>query len=311
MNQKDLILAIDIGGSKYMVGLVDIYGNILVSQRYTWQALTQRNIIDSIIKSTNSLLRNYNIKPSIVGVTIPGLADPSTGYWIDASFSGIKNFAVGSMLETALGIPVFIDNDGQACALAEKLFGSCKDVKDFLYLTVSNGIGGAIFTNNKLYVGDSCNAGEFGHCAVVEDGRTCKCGNKGCLEVYAAGPAIAKNFIELGGPKLIDDVPPTAKSISNLARVNDSIAIKTFDLEGYYLGKVIATASNILNPKKVILGGGVSLSFPLFEKALRETVNRFVYRRANQKLEILPTPLGYNGGLLGAAAVAICARDKK
>lgn len=312
MDDRDIILAIDIGGSKYMVGLVDDLGNIFVRRRYIWTSLTQENIIKSIIDAVRSLLSEHkNIKPSLVGVTIPGLADPIHGNWIDASFSGIRNFAIGPLLESELGLSVFIDNDGQACAMAEKMFGSCKETENFIYLTVSNGIGGAIFTSNKLYYGDSGNAGELGHCTVVEDGRPCKCGNKGCLEMYAAGPAIARNFIELGGQKQIKGSPINAKLIAKLAQENHSIAIKTFDLEGFYLGKVIAAACNILNPQKVIIGGGVSLSFLLFKKSLENTIKSLIYRRANQQLEILPTPLGYNGGLLGATAIAICGRDNK
>jgi glucokinase len=129
--------------------------------------------------------------------------------------------------------------------------------------------------------------------------------------MYAAGPGIVRNYIELGGSGYIDDKRPDAKIISALAGAGDPVAIETFKLEGYYLGKVIAAACNMLNPARVIIGGGVSLSFPIFEKYLLKEVQRFMYINANKKLKIMPSALGYNGGLLGAAAVAVCGCNKK
>jgi glucokinase len=303
---EKVILAIDIGGSKYMLGLVSEDGEVYAAKRYLWTALTADEIMKDIKRASHAFLEDYPCySPDAIGVTIPGLADPKHGLWIEASFSGIRNIEIGTKLYEEFAIPVYIDNDGQACALAEKLYGACKDVNDFLYITVSNGCGGAVFADGKLYYGASGNAGEIGHCMVAENGRPCKCGNKGCLEVYAAGPAIVNNFIELGGPNVIGGVPVDAKSIAALAKEGDVIACETFRLEGYYIGKVIAAACNLLNPQRVIIGGGVSLAFPLYEQSLRDTVNRFLYTKANNKLQIQPTDLGYNGGLLGATAVAV------
>lgn len=304
---EKIILAIDIGGSKYMLGLVSEAGEVYAAKRYLWNAMTPEDSMIDIIRASHAFLIKYpEYKPSVIGVTIPGLADPKRGLWIEATFSGIHDLEIGSILHEEFGLPVFVDNDGQACALAEKLFGACKGVNDFLYVTVSNGCGGAIFAKGSLYYGASGNAGEIGHCMVVEDGRPCKCGSLGCLEVYAAGPAIVKNYVELGGGKANPGMVMDAKCIATLAEEGDAIACETFRLEGYYLGKAISAACNLLNPQMVILGGGVSLAFSLYEKSLRETVNRFLYRKANQGLQIRPTALGYNGGLLGAAAVAVC-----
>jgi glucokinase len=309
---KDIILAIDIGGSKYMVGLVDTQGKIIDSRHYKWKTLTTESVIECIIKSARKLLdKHIDISPVSIGITIPGLADPKHGIWIESSFSGIRNINIGQILKKEFGIPVYIDNDGQACALAEKLFGACKETSDFIYMTVSNGIGGAVFVNDMLYYGGYGNAGEIGHCVVVENGLQCKCGNKGCLEVHAAGPAIARNYIKLGGNEMYYGVPVDSKIIAELAYKGDDVAHKTFELEGYYVGKVIALICNVLNPQKVIIGGGVSLAFSLYEQALWKSIKRFLYRGANQNLKIQASQFGYNGGILGATAVAICGSDHK
>jgi glucokinase len=309
---KRAILAIDIGGSKYVVGLLNENGEIYAKKRHVCTETSGNKILEEITAAAHKLIdENPDYQLEMIGVTIPGLADPKRGYWVEASFSGIHDLAVGPTLKDEFDIPVYIDNDGQACALAERLFGACRDIHDFIYLTVSNGIGGAVFTNDKIYYGAFGNAGEFGHVVVVEDGRQCKCGKCGCLEMYAAGPGIVRNYIELGGSELIDGKRPDAERIAVLTKAGDPVAIETFKMEGYYLGKVIAVACNLLNPARVIIGGGVSLSFPIFEKHLLKDVQRFIYESANKELKIMPSALGYNGGLLGAAAVAVCGCNKK
>lgn len=309
---KRAILAVDIGGSKYMVGLLGENGEIFAREHYICSAVSSERIMEDIISAIGKLSReNQDYEPEMIGVTIPGLADPRRGYWVEASFSGIRDLAVGPILSSKFGIPVYVDNDGQACALAERLFGACREVQDFIYLTVSNGIGGAVFAKDKIYYGAFGNAGEFGHVSVTEGGRRCKCGKFGCLEMYAAGPGIVRNYIELGGPESMEGKKTEAKQIAVLAEAGDPAALETFRLEGYYLGKVIAEACNVLNPARVIVGGGVSLAFPVFEEYLLEEVQRSIYLSANRELKIMPSDFGYNGGLLGAAAVAVCGRDKK
>ena len=304
---RDLILCIDIGGSKLMTGLVDMDGNMLVSERSEWHKLTARSVMDTITDSAHALLRRFDgVQPAAIGITIPGLADPKRGYWVESSFSGIRDLDIAPRLQQAFGAPAYLDNDGQACALAERVFGVCRDVQDFLYMTVSNGVGGAVFMNDGIYYGAFGNAGEIGHCVVEErTGRPCKCGSSGCLEMHASGRAIPLNYFDLGGGQEGD----SAAAIATLARTGNRLALSTFAMEGYYLGKAIAAACNLLNPAKVVIGGGVSLSFDLFEKSMLDTIDRYVYRNANSGLTVLPTAFGSAGGIMGAAAVAVCGKN--
>jgi glucokinase len=244
-----------------------------------------------------------------MGATIPGLADPTRGLWVEASFSGIRDFPFGPVMEQEFGLPVSIDNDCNACALAERVFGCCRGVDDFIWITVSNGIGGCVFLKGAPYAGGSGNAGEIGH-VVVEEGpaaRPCKCGSAGCVEMHASGPAVATNYLSLGGAQCIAGEPPSAKSIEALARGGDKTALAAYELEGLYLGRAVAAAVNLLNPRKVVIGGGVSLGFDLFWPSLERTLRSRIYRRANPSLIVEPTALGYNAALLGAAALAFAA----
>ena len=302
----ELALAIDIGGSKFMVGLADSRGEILCVERYPWTELSPEGLVRDIKGALHALLAAHAPhSPTIMGATIPGLADPERGLWVEASFSGIRNLPFASLMEAEFGLPVRLDNDGNACAAAERLFGCCKGVDHFVWVTVSNGIGGSIFANGRLYSGSAGNAGEIGH-IVVEEGpnaRPCKCGLSGCAEMHASGLGLAKNYLSLGGRPEIDGEAPSARSIAALARAGDKTALAAYELEGLYLGRAIGAAVNLLNPQKVVIGGGVSLSFDLFSPSLTRTLETHVYQNANPGFVVEPSPLGYNAALLGAAAL--------
>jgi glucokinase len=302
----EMALAVDIGGSKFIVGLVKSSGEILCMERYVWTELSPEGVVRDIKKAVHSLLAAYSkYHPTVIGATIPGLADPKKGIWVEAIFSGIRLLPFVSIMENEFSLPVYIDNDVNACAKAEKLFGCCKEVDHFIWVTVSNGIGGSIYANNNLYYGSAGNAGEIGH-VIVEEGpaaRPCKCGSSGCAEMHASGLAIAQNYLSLGGKPEIDGEPATAKSIEALARGGDKTAIAAYELEGIYLGRAIGAAVNLLNPQKVVIGGGVSLGFDLFRPSLLKTLETHIYRNANISVTVEPTILGYAAALLGAAAL--------
>jgi predicted NBD/HSP70 family sugar kinase len=303
---KKTFLAVDLGGSKYMTGLVSSDGEVLYSKRFLWERYSQEDIRRQIMESIEETLSvNPGIKVEAAGVTIPGLADPEKGLWLSPEFMGVRNYPVAAEIHGVFGFPVFIENDGRACVLAERCFGAGKDCDDFLYITVSNGVGGGLFLNGNLYSGAYGNAGEIGQCVVVENGRMSPDGTAGTLEMYAAAAGLVQNYILAGGSAAIDGAPADGKSIAALAAKGDPAALCAFRSEGYYLGKAIATANNLLDIKKVIIGGGISLAFDYFKDSLIQTVKEQTYKRNYPTPEILPTPLGYEGALLGAAAVAL------
>lgn len=302
---EDAYLALDIGGSKYVAGLVNRKGTILAKRKGKWNDLTAEGVLNCLIRESEAIIHEQGIQPCACGVTIPGLADPKKGLWVDASFSGIRNFPICELFEKATKIPTYCENDGNAYAYAEILFGSCKRIRDFLFMNVSNGIGGAIVTGGRLVSGHKQSAAEFGHCCVVNGGRICKCGSKGCVEMYASGPGVARNYLELGGLPNIDGTLADCKVIADRARLGESIACQVFVLEGYYLGKILATAVNLLNPQRIVIGGGVSLAFDLFSNSLCQTLKEGTYAYANPNMEVMATSLGYDAGLYSGAAIAI------
>lgn len=301
---KRHILSVDIGGSKLMSGIVGYDGSILAKEKILLKVpISEEYLVGKVIDAIKYLLAKCkNIYIDCIGVAVPGIADSFNGTMLFAPYSGIKNFEIGRILEENFNVPVFIENDANACAYGEMMFGACKNVKNFVWITVSNGIGGAIVIDKHLYEGEFKGAGEIGHINVVEEGFECGCGNKGCLEAYASGPGIVRRYYE---KNLFHNKEETAKTIAQFAKNGEEIALEVYRETGYYLGKVISYIVNLLNPEKIILGGGISMDMDLFLPELKRVLNSMIFKLPNKGLSIEKTALLYDASLIGVAAVAI------
>ena len=302
MDQK-VILAVDIGGSKYVVGLIREDGTIISKKKYQWTWIDPKSVISQLEEAMRSMQKEQpDVRIAGIGMTIPGLADPREGIWVSSSFMGIYDLPIKKIIEKDFGYPVEIENDCNACALAEKRFGCCADTDDFIYITVSSSIGGALFLDGKLYRGARGNAGELGIC-FVEKGKCFSENRRGKLEDYASGRGLTASYQSLGGKPAEDGWALDGEYIAFLSRKGDPAARKAFELEGEYLGKVLAAACAVLDPKKVIIGGGLSLAFDQYMESLLRTMKKELAVSADDFPEMRPTALGYDGALLGAAAV--------
>lgn len=289
-----------------MAALVTPAAELLHMERREWEQLDAQAVEAEICAAAHRLLQTpEGGRAKALGLTVPGLANPAQGLWVEASFSGIRQLPLAQNLSRRFGLPVWLDNDAQASALAEQRFGGGKDLRDFLYVTVSNGVGGAIVANGALYYGGHGHAGEIGHVVVEPNGRRCKCGSAGCLERYAAGPGLVQTYLEQGGAPPADGEKLNGEEIARRADKGDAAALEAFAQEGLYLGRAIGGACNLLNPQKVIVGGGLALAWRHYSQALHCTVANSTYGTASTGLVVEPTALQYNGGLLGAAAVAL------
>jgi len=297
------ILGVDIGGSKIVVGIIDGEGNVLCSEKEQLPAGTNADLLLDVIKNKCDIIcEKYGYDFDKIGITIPGLADTKNGIWVYAPFSGISNFPIADKINSIYGKKVYIENDVNACAVGEKRFGCCKNVDDFIWITVSNGIGGSVFTNGSLYAGYNGNAGEIGHIKVCDDDNfdyQCGCGDYGCVEAVAAGPGIKKRYNNINGGNI------TAEQIAVEARNGNTNAIKVMYDTGYYIGKALSAAINMLNPEMAVFGGGVSQSFDLIEPGIKDALSRYMFKAANKNIKLMQTALAYNAALIGAAAIAI------
>lgn len=304
--QEPVLMVVDIGGSKYMPGFVDGAGKILYQERRKWNAVEPEAIVEQLKEALWDICRKcpeLAQKAKAGGFTIPGFADPVTGVWVDSDFLIVKDLPICEIFAKEFGIPFFADNDCNACALAERYFGGAKGLNSFLYLTVSTGIGGALYLDGELWYGGFWHAGEIGLFVVEEQGRLSDTGSvNGVLEMYASGRGLTQNYIEAGGLPKIDGKTPQGPEISRLARDGDKAAQKALELEGRYLGRAAANACAFADFEKIILGGGLSILFEQYEQALFLEFSRIW---PDRKVGIEATELGYSGAFLGAAAVAI------
>ncbi|MBR6514694.1 MAG: ROK family protein [Clostridia bacterium] len=298
---KKVIFACDIGGSKLLCGLVTPEGEIIDKEATPFPGDVTTDIIEEYIMSfyTKLTQRNPKFVPYVCGMTIPGLANAAKGIWVYACFSGISDYPIVERMSKKLDMPVYIENDVNACAFAEKVFGACRDCDDFLWMTVSNGVGGGLVLEGKVYGGAFGGSGEIGHVIVEDNGPVCPCGHLGCMEAVAAGPGIARRYEVITGKWL------SAKDISDLARQGDETAMAVMAKTGEYIGKGLGKAASLLNLRRYVLGGGVMQSFDLMEPYIREAFAKEAFASPNKNAEIITTALKYEAGLMGATAIAL------
>lgn len=291
------IFCVDIGGSKLICGVLDTDGNIIDTYRADYPKNYTLDTIICFIKEGYEQLKHYPLGVCVVAV--PGLCDYKAGRWLYSPFSGLGDIPIAQLISHMTKLPTFADNDVNISALAEKHFGVCKDIDDFLWITVSNGIGGGLYLGGELYRGQGLSAGEIGHFIVEENGRKCGCGNCGCLEAHASGASIAAIYQEKTGADI------SAKEISDLARKGDKTALSVWQSAGHYIGKAVSYAVNLLNIDTVVLGGGAAEAFDLLQPAAMATLDKLVFKKATERVKILHSAPGRFAALKGCAALAL------
>lgn len=290
------ILAIDIGGSKISVGIMDELGKIIENYKSVLpKEYDQNYILDSIYGLIEPLMK---YQPKAIGIAVPGLTDAKSGVWKYAPFSGVSEFRICDIISQKTGLPCFAENDVNVCAIGEKFYGCAKNDSNFLWITISNGVGGAIYINDQLYVGNKGNAGEIGHFFINSNSYVCGCGRVGCLETFASGQAITREYQRRTGKTI------SAKEIADLARKGDNDAKRTFNRAGNALGKAFSYCVNLLNVNKIVIGGGVSSSLDLIMPSIERKLKKHVFTQANETVIVERTALGYDAALIGAAALA-------
>lgn len=296
------IFCVDIGGSKLICGVLTESGEILDTYRADYPKDYTFDTIVGLIKEGYNKLKDYNCISC--GVAVPGLCSYETGLWLYSPFSGLSDIPINEIVTDITSLPCLCDNDVNISALAEKYFGICKNIDDFLWVTVSNGIGGGLYLGGKVYRGNNLAAGEIGHFIVEENGRECCCGNKGCLEAYASGASIAAIYNERTGKEL------SAKDIADLAREGDGAALAVWQEAGAYIGKASSYAVNLLGIDTVVLGGGAAEAFDLLCPSAKTALDKLTFKKANPDAKLLHSQPGRFAALMGCAALVLDERNK-
>lgn len=278
-------LAIDIGGSKLAVALVDSSGKIVDrAARPTPSATNADDLFSLLLDMINSIRGSAAAEPGIVGVGCGGPMEPGGRRVSPLNIPAWRSFPLYSKLVEATGLEVVIDNDAKALALAEGWRGAATDVSNYLAMVVSTGVGGGIVVDGHLLDGRLGNAGHIGHLVVEPDGRRCRCGVNGCLEAEASGSAIE------------------AFTGSPAKFATADIVERT----GTMVGRAVASVVTLLDLDLCVIAGSVALGFgrPFF-KAANEALIERVGLDYTLQASIVPAGLGADGPLIGAAKVAL------
>jgi glucokinase len=313
----NLYIGVDLGGTNLRAAIVDTDTGQIFHQRKCPTLATegQEAVIVRIVQLIKELTQEsgepaWTIKG--VGIGVPGTPDLDTGViqllpnlpgkWL--------NVPLQSIIQEQVQLPVALINDVRAITLGEWTFGAGRGTETVVCLAIGTGIGGGVVVNGQFHLGIGGTAGEFGHHVVEIDGLPCGCGGKGCLELYASGPAMAAMGVKevmhghttrIGELVNHDLNRIDAEIIVQAAMEGDQIAKGILQRVGMYLGIAVGNILGVISPQRVIFGGGVSRAGDLLLSPIVQTVNERVHVIPVEKVEFVLAELGINGGLVGAA----------
>ena len=314
----DYVVGIDVGGTNVVVGSVTEDGASLLALRS--EPTRPEEGPDAVISRIAALARaamaeTKRLDPTAnllgVGVGAPGPLDTRTGVIFLTPNLGWVDMPLRQRMADLLGLPTTLDNDANCAVFGEWWRGAARGSKHAIGFTIGTGIGGGIIVNGRLYHGATDCAGEFGHMTLDPEGRRCKCGNYGCLEAYASGPAIALRAVEAldsgAESRIVEMVggnlaKVTAQTVYDAAHDNDPLALEVVRDTARYLGAGVANMVNVFNPEIVVICGGVTLAGERLMAPLRQEVTRRAFKPAVQHCKIVPGELTGTAGVYGAAA---------
>lgn len=251
---------VDIGGTHTQIGAVDAAGNVLDHEKLNTRSFTQAR--DLVITIAYTILRMAKVsgrKIEGIGVGCPNV-NPRTGILRKAANLNFKEeiSIKDELAQYFPGIPVVVDNDANAAAVGERIYGKAQHTDDFLCVTLGTGIGGGVFCNGKLVYGLNGMAGEIGHMLVEPNGRPCGCGRKGCLERYASAGGILDNYLEICTQNNTAPKASEYRQVAEAAQAGDPLALQAFDKAARILGRALANIACVTAPTHIFVFGGVA-----------------------------------------------------
>jgi glucokinase len=300
-----VIGAVDIGGTKIAVGMVDDTGRVLSRLESPTDAHRgYSNGLERIIGMLQETARDAGVEISGIGIGSTGLVYPGSGAFGDVDFlpGWQGNNPVQDLTQT-FNVTVALENDADASALGEASWGAGKGKSRLVYVTVGTGIGGGIILDGQLYRGANMAHPEIGHHVVDPSGPLCSCGFRGCWESLATGPSLVA-WVKMNAAtdhRYPADI--TAKQICELAQRGDELARRAVEREAYYLGLGLANLVNLFVPDMIVLGGSVMKSAALFLDGIRKVISQGCRFVPFEKTELALASLGDDATLIGAARV--------
>lgn len=296
-----LVIALDVGGTQIKGGVFAGDGTTLHSERWPTRAECGPNaVIDTILTCADELaaVAKRSGRPAEAsGIVVPGIVDETSGTAVYSANLGWQEVPVRQRLAKHLGLPVAFGHDVRAGGLAEARLGAGRGCGDFLFVPLGTGIAAAVMAGGRALSGAHGSAGELGHLVVRPAGEPCSCGNHGCLETLASASAIARRYTQATGEREV-----TAKEVQRRAEAGEADAARIWDEGIEALADGLTATVTLLDPERIVLGGGLAKAGePLFAPLRTALARRLTFQRAPQ---LLPAELGHEAGCLGAALLA-------
>lgn len=320
-HRKEIIIGIDLGGTSIKALAVNAKNKILATEKKkTETGRKPKTVIKEIAELAESAAKSAGCKvKSLAAVSLgaPGAIDVRRGIVSEAPNLGWKNVPLARELESLLGgTPVVLDNDVNVGVIGEHALGAGERVEELVGIFVGTGIGGGIISGGKLYEGANGWAGELGHTVLLIDGPVCSCGRRGCAEALASRTAIERDVrdaIKSGQRSVVTEILKeknrdriTSSIIQAALNRKDLVMRQVMKRAQYYLGILVSNAVNVLDPARVVIGGGIAERLGEdFVAPIRETAcEYFLHPQAAKKIKIVAGALGDNAGALGAVVLA-------
>jgi predicted NBD/HSP70 family sugar kinase len=309
-NPEQVVVGIDFGHSHVAVALADLAHNVLAERRWDLDVNNRAvTALDTAARMFGDLRTELGIELRNVigaGIGIPGPVDRARGKSGSATIlPGWVDLRIAAEMTERLGLPVEIENDANLGALAELTWGAGKDCSNFAYIKAATGIGAGIVIDGRLLRGATGTAGEIGHTTLDEGGALCYCGNRGCLETVASGPAILHLVGPVGGETL------TLARLVELALNGDLRCRRAISDAGREIGVAIAGLCNLINPERVIVGGLLSKTGEVLLQPLRESIRRHAVQAAAESVDVRPAVFVERAELLGSLALALLSSSER
>ncbi|RTE05667.1 ROK family glucokinase [Paenibacillus whitsoniae] len=310
---NQIYIGVDLGGTNIKVGLCDEQGNLLKTlEGPTSPELGAESVLERIAQYVRQIVEESEFswdQVAGIGAGLAGFMDIPEGFVKFSPNLQWHNVPAKKTLETLLGKTVKIDNDANVAALGEAWAGAGAGEKNVVCYTLGTGVGGGIIIDGKIYQGSAGMAGELGHMAIVPDIEAiqCGCGQMGCLETVSSATGIvrmAKEAVERGEKtSLALHEKIEAKHVFDAAKSGDEVSLRIVNRAAYYLGRSMAALAVVINPKRFIIGGGVSRAGEILFQPIRETFKKYTPEAAAEGVEIVAATLGNDAGVVGAAGL--------
>lgn len=305
-------IAVDLGGTNIRAAMVTRDGEIRHYQRVQTAAHAGvYAVVEQMTTLVNQVLDANGTRVSAgLGVVAPGPLEPKSGIVRFApNLSGWENVPLAGLLQERLEIPVILGNDGNCAALGESMFGAGRNVSNLIYLALGTGLGAGIVHQGHLIEGIAGVGGEVGHLSIDANGSRCTCGGIGCMEAYVGGWAIARHgemAVHSERSSMIREIagdgPITAEVVAEAAECGDPVARDIFNRAGKALAVGIGGLINVFNPELIVVGGGLARSGDLILEPFRASLPQYTMPPIFAHVSIVPSELGEDTGLVGAAA---------